>query len=231
MQPKDICIMLKNATYVQKFALLQNWLPHIIESVKKDLKQEHLRRNPAFIRQYFEVKNLNKIGTESMSRAYGSALQAGDESIGEYSAARWLLRHTDIYNFFEMQLQQIAPNFTELEELAPQTSKQLMELSVAEFGAVSTYLFTILNSVVFDAETLKQLGQLAEQESLAADVEKTAQTQAEIGEAAIRALNLELSRSKDKYEKRIAGLERKYLQDTEALKREVARLQRKLAEI
>ena len=72
--------MSKNATYVQKFALLQNWLPNIIESVKKDLKQEHLRRNPAFIRQYFDVKNLNKIGVESMSRAYGTALQAGDEA-------------------------------------------------------------------------------------------------------------------------------------------------------
>ena len=48
------------------------------------------------------------------------------------------------------------------------------------------------------------------------------QAEAITGEAALCALELELSRTKDKYEKRIAGLERKYLQDTETLKREVA---------
>lgn len=221
--------MLKNATYVQKFALLANWLPQIIESVKKDLKQEHLRRNPAFLRQYFDEKNLNKIGTEAMSRAYGAALQAGDESAGEYIAARWLLRHSDIYSFFETHLQDIAPNFTELEVLTPEASKMLMEGSIAEFGAIPSYLFTILNSVVFDPATLQQLSQNAENELMQKTTEQTEQAEAATGEAIVRALQLELSRSRDKYEKRIAGLERKYLQDTETLKREVARLQRKLA--
>lgn len=221
--------MLKNATYVQKFALLANWLPQIIESVKKDLKQEHLRRNPAFLRQYFDEKNLNKIGTEAMSRAYGAALQAGDESVGEYIAARWLLRHSDIYSFFETHLQDIAPNFTELEVLTPEASKMLMERSIAEFGAIPSYLFTILNSVVFDPATLQQLSQNAENELMQKTTEQTEQAEAATGEAIVRALQLELSRSRDKYEKRIAGLERKYLQDTETLKREVARLQRKLA--
>lgn len=221
--------MLKNATYVQKFALLANWLPRIIESVKKDLKQEHLRRNPAFLRQYFDEKNLNKIGTEAMSRAYGAALQAGDESVGEYIAARWLLRHSDIYSFFETHLQDIAPNFTELEVLTPEASKMLMERSIAEFGAIPSYLFTILNSVVFEPATLQQLSQNAENELMQKTTEQTERAEAATGEAIVRALELELSRSRDKYEKRIAGLERKYLQDTETLKREVARLQRKLA--
>ncbi len=221
--------MLKNATYVQKFALLQKWLPQIIESVKKDLKQDHLRRNPAFIRDHFEVKNLNKIGTESMSRAYGAALEGGDESIGEYIAARWLLRHSDIYNFFEVQLQEIAPNFTELEELNPEAGRVLMQRSVAEFGAIPSYLFTILNSVVFDPATLKELSEKAEKEIVQKNAEVQQEAAAATGEAAVRALELELSRSRDKYEKRISGLERKYLQDTEVLKREVARLQRKLA--
>ncbi len=221
--------MLKNATYVQKFALLQNWLPNIIESVKKDLKQEHLRRNPAFIRQYFDVKNLNKIGVESMSRAYGTALQAGDEAVGEYIAARWLLRNTDIYDFFEVQLREIAPNFAELEELQPEQGSRLMQRSIEQFGAIPTYLFSVLNSVVFDSATLQQLTALAEKEREDRLSEEKGEAEAITGEAAMRALELELSRTKDKYEKRIAGLERKYLQDTETLKREVARLQRKLA--
>ncbi len=221
--------MLKNATYVQKFTMLQSWLPAIIESIKKDLKNDHLRRNPGFIQQYFDVKILNKMGTESMSRGYAAALQAGDEAVGQLITARWLLRHSDMYDFFENQLQTIDPNFTELEELQPEQGRALMELSVAEFGATLTYLFTILNSVVFDSVTLQQLAKLAESET----AERAAKEQQQAGvkkeETTMRTLELELARSKDKYEKRIAGLERKYLQDTEMLKREVARLQRKLA--
>ena len=219
---------MKNATYKDKFAMLKEWLPSMFDSVKKDLRGEHLKQDPLFTKKYFAGKNLNKLTVEELVDGYTQAVNDGLEQVGEFISNRWLLKNTEVYNYFETQLQQINPNFQEIDELDKDHSLKLIDGATKEFGAPRTYLFAVLNSVVFPKEVYKQLGDKAKDarhaeehhEKVTAEKESLAQIQ--------KHHERELARVTDKFEKKLAGMQKKYLTDVETLKKQVATLQRKL---
>jgi len=222
--------MLKEATYKEKFVTLKKWMPSIIEAVKKDLRNEHLKQDFLFIKKYFPGKNINKLTTEELVDGYFAAIQSEDngEDIAEFITNRWLLKNGDIYNYFETELRKINPDFTAIEEIEKPQAKRMVEESTKEFGAEGTYLFSVINSVAFSDEIFKELGQKAEQEA------KTAKMQAEESfakqsvEQMQRSFEQQIARLSDKYEKKLSGLQKKYTQDTEALKKQISALQRKI---
>lgn len=223
--------MLKESTYKDKFAMLQPWMPLIIDTIKKDLKNDHLRRDPGFSRQYFPGKNVAKLTTEELVDAYVHAI-ANEEAPGElaeFISNRWLLKHTDIYHYFEQELTKINPNFNELKDIEKDAASKIMHGAIDQFGAIETYLFCVLNSVVFPEEIYKHLSQNATQR--AADDKKEAIVKAEAAslEALQRNHEQQIARLTDKYEKKILGLQKKYILDMETLKKQVANLQRKLS--
>lgn len=222
--------MYKDATYKQKYSDLAEWMPLIIEIVKRDLKADHLRKDLAFVKKFLQAKNINKLGTEELAQAYHRAIQEEEkgEEIAEFITSRWLLKNSELYDFFETHLNQITSDFTALDELDESTSHRLMEASIQHFGAPATYLFSVLNSVVFPASIFKQLKDRAQEAS---------QQDAEQAEAAEEQLTIEkmhehyqreIERLTDKYEKKLAGLQKKYVADTEGLKKQMAALQRQL---
>ncbi|WP_068467880.1 hypothetical protein [Candidatus Protochlamydia phocaeensis] len=224
--------MYKDASYKEKFAALADWLPSIIDSVKKDLKNEHLKKDFVFVKKFFPSKNFNKLTNEDLTEAYQKAIAEEEkgEEIAEFVTSRWLIKHGDLYEFFETRLTQINPNFSELEELTSAQAHSLMEEAIREFGAPQTYLFAVLNSVVFPADTFKQLEKRAKQENqqqveqAQLDAEKMTMDQVK------KEFEREIARLTDKYEKKLAGLQKKYLTDVEGLKKQIAQLQRKLHE-
>jgi hypothetical protein len=222
--------MRKDATYKEKFILLKPWLPLLISTVKKDLKNDHLKRDLQFCKRYLAGKNPAKLSDAELTTAYAAALEESEngEAIGEFIANRWLLKMGDIYHFFEQNLSAIAPNFTDLEELSHADAKRLSEAAVAEFGAPNSYLFAVINSVVFPESQFQALAKQAEvgreheekrnfefHEKMSLEAVKTGYEQ-------------QIARLTDKYEKKLSGLQKKYSQDTEALKKQLAQLQRKL---
>lgn len=225
-------IMYKDATFKQKFVDLEQWLPQMIESIKKDLKQDHLKKDIYFVKKFLPTTNLAKITTEEMVDAYTKAIQEEEkgEQVGEFLASRWLVKHSDVYDFFEKKLSAIAPDFTNIEEIDPSTAKALIEASTKEFGPSRTYLFSVLNSVVFPEEAyllLRKNAALHQEE-----VEKTEKEALDRSsrESLERSYVTEISRLTDKYEKKLSGLQKKYITDVEQLKKQVALLQRKLHE-
>lgn len=223
--------MLKDRTYKEKFAALQVWMPLIVEEIKKDLKNEHLKKDPSFARLYFPGKNIMKLSSEELAEAYGNAIAGSEntEELAEFISNRWLLKHADLYYYFEQELGKINPNFNEIKDLDKLVATKIMEGAVQQFGVISTYLFCVLNSVVFPDEIYKKLGHEAQehasQEKIAADIN------AEDASLAAEQRNHEqqIARLTDKYEKKILGLQKKYVQDVEVLKKQIAHLQRKLA--
>lgn len=222
--------MYKNATYKEKFAALREWIPSIIETVKKDLKNEHLKKDFSFVKKFLATKNLNKVTTEDLAHAYQKAIEEEErgEEIAEFIASRWLLKNSELYAFFEQQLSQMYPDFTALEELKPEEAKQLIESASNEFGPPQTYLFAVLNSVVFPDESFKTLKSQAQQHQ-----EKQQQESHELAERLTvetmqKGFEREIARLTDKYEKKLSGLQKKYVQDTESLKKLLSQLQRKL---
>lgn len=222
--------MLKDKTFKEKFAMLKTWMPEIIDSIKKDLRNEHLKKDAIFHKQYFNSKNPQKITSEELSDGYSKALQDGAqaEQLGEYISNRWLLKNSEVYYFFEKELTQITPNFNELEVMTLEDSKKLMESSSQQFGPMRAYVFSVMNSVVFPKEIYDQLNQKA---VTAASQQKKAEQETEERQSydeMKRSFEVQLARLSDKYEKKLAGLERKYHLDVDALKKQVSTLQRKL---
>jgi hypothetical protein len=222
--------MNKNASYKEKFAYLRDWMPMIIDSIKRDLKNEHLKKDFLFVKQFFASKNLNKISSEEWVNAYSQAIEKEEngEALGEFITSRWLLKHTEIYDFFEQELSQLTSDFTELEQLDMPTSLKLMQASVQQFGAPSTYVFAVLNSVVFPDEAFQKLGEQARQEVQENEAHQIMLNEKMTIEKMQRSFEQEIARLNDKYEKKLSGLQKKYLIDVENLKKQVAVLQRQL---
>jgi len=223
--------MLKNATYKDKFQMLRPWMEQIVDSVKKDLKNEHLRSDPAFCKQYLVGKHYGKATAPELAEAYSQAIQGENgEALAEFITNRWLLKHTDLYDFFEQELTKISPNFTELEEIPFTQAETIAKHSSKEFGVLPTYLFAVLNSVVFPKPVFTHMEKQAQEEAQhAAHAEKHAVAEKEHKDLKTH-FEQQIARITDKYEKKLQGLEKKYRIDTEQLKKQVSLLQRKLSQ-
>lgn len=222
--------MYKNATYREKFAELQEWTPLIIESVKKDLKNDHLKKDFYFTKKFLASKNFQKASTEELAQAYQQAIaeEENGEEIAEFIASRWLLKNSELYHFFEEQLSKIDANFTELEELSPEHSQKLIQASNSEFGAPLTYLFAVLNSVVFPAESFQSLKKQAIEKNQQQMEESQSQEEQNSLDSMRRKFEQDVNRLTDKYEKKLSGLQKKYTTDIDTLKKQISQLQRKL---
>lgn len=222
--------MLKNSTYKEKFAMIKSWMPALVEDVKKDLKNEHLRNDWMFVKKYLGGKNLNKVTNEEIAQAYSTAVaeEESSEEIGEFLSNRWLLKHGDIYQYFEAKLTEISPNFSELETIDKSKAQDIVDGSVKQFGPVKTYLFAVLNSVVFPKDVYEGLGRKAEDSARHKAEEMNAKNAHDSLEAMQRSYEQQIARLTDKYEKKLSGLQKKYVLDTEGLKKQISTLTKKL---
>ena len=165
---------------------------------------------------------------EELVDGYIEALKKKDNDLYEFIATRWVLKNSEIYQYFEMHLRSVAPNFTELEELKPDLSKDLKDKAIAEFGAVKAYIFSVLNSVVFPKAIFDEFNEQAKNEMS----QTQEQEKLESEERDLKVLKTkherELRRLTDKYEKKLSGIQKKYINDTESLKKQIRNLQKKL---
>lgn len=222
--------MLKNSTYKEKFAMLKSWMPSLVDDVKKDIKNEHLKNDWMFVKKYLGGKNLNKVTNEDIAEAYTAAVaeEESAEEIGEFLSNRWLLKHGDIYQYFEAKLSAIDPNFSDLDVIDKSKAQDIVDGSVKQFGPVNTYLFSVLNSVVFPKDVYEALNRKAEDSARHKSEEMQAKQSHDSHEAMQRAHDQHVARLTDKYEKKLSGLQKKYVQDVETLKKQISLLTKKL---
>ncbi len=224
--------MYKDATYKKKFADLNEWIPLIIETIKKDLKNEHLKKDLYFVKKFLGSKNIQKVTTEELAEAYAKAIQEEEkgEDIAEFIVSRWLMKNSELYTLFENGLSKITTDFTALEDLPLEQATILADASTNQFGAVPTYLFAVLNSVVFPKETFDHLHHQAKASHQQIVNEMITEQEKMNVESISKAYEREMARLTDKYEKKLAGMQKKYQLDVDHLKKQVAILQRKLQE-
>lgn len=222
--------MLKDATYKEKCILLKPWMPQILETVKKDLKNEHLKNDFKFVKKYFSGKNLNKLTTQNFVDAYSTALEQEEkaEEIAEFLTNRWLMKNTELYEYFEAALSKISPDFTQLTEIKSDQAEEIIEKSNRQFGPLPTYLFSVMNSVVFPKECYEKLEKQAHAAQKIAHQEEIESQTKSTHESLKQQYELQIARLTDKYEKKLSGMERKYFQDTESLRKQLATLQKRL---
>lgn len=196
----------------------------IVEEIKKEIKNDHLRNDHKFCGQYFPSKHITKLTVPELQEGYLNALEADEhaEIVGDFIAQRWIVKKADVYNFFETMLMQITPEFSELSEIELPKAQEMVSKSVEQFGPVDVYLFSVLNAVVFPETVLNDLKKQAlESWQKTASAKNDSESQKAAG-------SVELSRLTEKYEKKLSDLQAKYHRDTQNLKKQVANLQRKL---
>lgn len=216
--------------YQEKFEVVRPWLASVLEVVKKDLKNEHLKKDRSFCKKYFLGKNYNAVSVEEMVPAYQKEIAEGNVGLGEFIASRWLFKNSDVYDYFEKELSSINPDFEKIESLTLEQSEKMIGESKKQFGATRTYLFAVLNSVTFPEQLFEELRSEALNETREESSEKEALELERSLEAMQKRHEREISSLSNKFEKKLSGMEKKYLKDTETLKKQVSTLSKKLTE-
>ena len=152
---------MRQKTSVDKFSLLTPFHKHIFSSVKKSCRNEHLRVDRQFFKKWFGGKNYAEITVEDLTTVYPQVIAEGHESLAEFIVNRWLLRHMDIYHFFEKELQKINSHIEHITEIPLTEALKLQKAAVQQFGPVNTYIFTIFNEVAFPEVFLEGLRKFA----------------------------------------------------------------------
>jgi hypothetical protein len=213
-------------TYQRKFELLSPWGEEIVAAVRKELKSDHLPKHPQMVQKHFSKRALQKISAEEMVGAYLSEVAGGNEEVSAWVASRWVIKHAEIYHFFAAKLAEINPKFDEIERIPDDRARAFMEQASLQFGPKRTYIFSVLNAVVFPEAIMQELRTRAEEDS--DDVAREEAAADESVEAVKERYEREIVKLTDKYEKRLLGFHKKYTQDTDGLKKQIAQLQRQL---
>lgn len=222
--------MFKGTSYQEKFILIKPWLDSIIEKVKKDLKNEHLVKDKRFCSKYFLGKNPNQIKVSEMIEAYAKDIAEGNVGLGEFIASRWLLKNTDLYGFFEDKLKVINPDFDQINEISLEQSFKMIEESIKEYDPGTVYIFCVFNEVAFHKEAAERLKTIAEKRHQALQEESEEKETVQSLDSLKKRHAREISTLSDRFEKKFIGLQKKYLNDVEALKKQISTLQRKITD-
>lgn len=211
-----------------QFEILQPWIVQILSTIKKDVKTELLGSDPVFYKSYFGGRPQNRLTSEEIFAAYEKELLKGNEELAEWVVNRWVFKHGDLYTHFAERLTQIRPDFDEIEELTLEQSEQILKGAAEAFGALPVYLFSVLNGVVFPEAILSEMRTAAEKEEAALEQEALKAAENQTIEQILSRHQREVSRLNEKYESRLAGIQKKYATDTDALKKQIRALQKRL---
>lgn len=202
------------------FQNIELWIPEVLGSIKRDLRNEHLAKLPNFYKAHFGNRPLNRLTHEEICAVYKKELLKGeDASLQEWVVNRWVFHHGDIYEYFSTQLEKIHPDFTAIQNLTAEQSLLIIEGAVARFGALNTYLFSVLNEVVFPESVLTELQEKIVPEANEAGPQDNWKERYEA----------DMARLQKKCEEKVAGVLRKHAMDVEALKKQIRALQQQLS--
>lgn len=205
-----------------QFISLKSWMHVLLNAIRKDIKQDHLGSDPEFYRTYFGNRPQNRLNSEEIFSAYESELLKGNQELSEWVVNRWVFKHGDLYQVFAERLSQINSEFDKIQTLTVEESEKVLEGTVEQFGAIPTFLFVVLNGVVFPDSIRARLLSLAEKEKMSQEKKTQEDEGKESLEKLLAAKEREIARLNDK----LVGVQKKYDKDVEGLKKQIRALQK-----
>ena len=210
------------------FTYLKPWIPQILHCIRKEIKRDHLGSDRQFLRANFGTTPIVKISFDEIGSVYERELLAGNEELIAWVINAWVFKNGDLYRHFAERLSEVNPDFSSLQSLTEEQEKQVLSGAIEAFGVTDVYLFSRLNGVVFSDQLFDQL----HRESMHAKEQEQTQKQEKAAqeghEQVLARLMHEKNRMQEKYEDKLAGVQRKYTTDVEALKRQIRSLQQQL---
>jgi hypothetical protein len=212
-----------------QFETIQPWIPMVLAAIKKDIKTDHLPGSPVFVRTHFGNRPISRLTAEEIFAAYEKDLLSGDADLAEWVVNRWVFKHGDIYSHFAESLSQVAEDYSAIVSLTVEQSEKILSESVDRFGALHTYLFSVLNGVVFPESVFLRLRTWAENEESAKKEEEKGTEERLSLQQLTEHYSRDVARLHEKYESKISGVLKKYTTEVEALKKQIRALQKQLA--
>lgn len=211
-----------------KFETIKPWISHVLVAIKKDIKTDHLPASPVFTRTHFGSRPLNRLTQDEIFAAYEKDLLAGDADLAEWVVNHWVFKHGEIYTHFAERLSEVAEDFSQIEHLTEEQSEKILSGAVETFGALPTYLFSILNGVVFPESIFLKLRNQAEKQETEKGAEMQLLEERQSLEQLRERYTRDIARLNEKYESKVAGVLKKYTTEVEALKKQIRSLQKQL---
>lgn len=220
--------MVKTISYQEKMEKVAEWIPQILEEIKRDIKREHLRKVPLFSQRFFSGKNIASVTTEEIIEVYTTLLKRGESQLFDQVCYFWQVKHPEIYPFFQSKLSTLSEDVSTITEIDDTLAKEIIDQAVAEFGAVNTYLFAYFYEVAFSEAIYEALRERALVETHTLRAQQNQEEEARDC-ALLRAQHERiLVRMREKYEKKLAALEDKYHTDIGRLRQELALLRQEV---
>lgn len=216
--------MVKTMSFQEKIEKLAEWIPQILEEIKREIKRDHLRKAPIFSRRFFAGKNINTITTEEIVTVYTSLMKSGDSDFLDQIGYLWQLKHPELHPFFESNLKTISPNVSEITKIDDVFAAEIVEEAVTKFGAVNTYLFALLYEVALSDALFDNLRERAFEETRVTKIASEQEEEARNCEQLRMQHERLMARMREKYEKKLTALEDKYHTDVGRLRQELAEL-------
>lgn len=212
-------------TWAGRYSLLTPWFFDIMNVVKKDCKNEHLKLNPGFVREHFSGMPLHRITIEEMRAVYLRLILGGNDQLAEFVSNRWLFRNMELYNFFEQALSEVSPDFEKIPELTQEQAEKLIQQASEKFGCENVFCFVVVNEVVIPQDVFNKLQRqaveaLAKRQKEEEDGECTSQDK----------WRQEIERLKERQEKKIQEMIKRQQQEVQRLNSEIAKLKEALAQ-
>ena len=104
------------------FLFVKPWMEGILQSIRKEIRRDHLGSDHQFRKTHFGANSPMKILFEEIVRVYTQELLQGNEALVAWVINAWVFRHGDLYKHFSERLSEVNPNFSELTSL---TTSQL----------------------------------------------------------------------------------------------------------
>ena len=90
--------MIKDLVLKSKFAFIQEFFGKIIQDIRKDVRQEHLKKDKAFIQKHFAKNSIDKVSAEEIEKAYFTELSIeGNNDLSNWVISKWILKHAEVY--------------------------------------------------------------------------------------------------------------------------------------
>lgn len=217
--------MIAESTYSRKFALLESFSGEIFTGIKKEIKKEVATKG-SLLQRKLGIPSVKET-KEMMELFLKNIITEKDEDLGEWVASAWINRHGEIFQCFHEHLIKISSSYDELTEIPAAAENALIQESVAKFGALNVYIFSILNSVVISAKKMEELKVLAQKEVESKKEEKEVVPAVSVEELQ-KKFEEQMQKVLEKQEKRILGITERHQMEVAGYRKQIGQLQKKL---
>jgi hypothetical protein len=223
--------MIKDLPLKSKFEYLGPVFSKILQDIKRDVRNEHMKQDREFVQKYFSKSYVEKVSSSEIDKAYFNEIVAqNNEKLADWVISKWIMKHAEVYELFVTELSKINQNFEEIELIDVNVAKSIVTKSVDLFGIEDTYIFSLLNSVAFSDEMFEFLKNEVLKNRSKEDGLELKEKSVDVATLVLQHQQ-EILKLTDRYEKRLQATVKKYSQDVEGLRKQVGILQKKLCEI